>query len=165
MAKITLKVSNLGAFGFPQKKLQQVLSEFNKRDLKAVGNDVIKEMKDLISKGVSPIRQVGRFEAYKNPEKYPKKVIGRFPSKKQKPVNLSLSGNFLKSLNVLSSNNGKLTIGFNSKLSEEKEQGHRDGANGQRKRPIIPKSGEEFAVSIQKIIIDEMVKRLNALFK
>jgi hypothetical protein len=97
---------------------------------------------------------------------YPFSVQDEFPDKKERPVNLYLSGDFMKSLEswldlaLKKSPDGNeakivkhLWIGFRDELSQKKEQGHREGANGQEKRPIIPEENEEFATSIQKIII------------
>lgn len=165
MAKISLKLKDFSALNIPKNKIAKVVSDFNKSETRSIGNEIVKEMKDLISKGISPIQSVGRFKAYKNPARYPKRAQKDFPSKKERPVNLKLSGAFLDSLKVTSASGAKFTIGFDNKLSEDKESGHREGVFGQPKRPIIPQSNETFAVSIKQIIVSEIVKRLNALLK
>ena len=103
------------------------------------------EMKDRIQRGQSPIKGRGRFPAYKNPKKYPGK------RKPKRPVNLYLSGVFLKALRGIGYRVGQeiyVRIGFSDSLNAEKERGHREGANGQPKRPIIPEGNETFTPRI-----------------
>ncbi|MBK6381727.1 MAG: hypothetical protein IPF72_19525 [Chitinophagaceae bacterium] len=119
-------------------------------------------MRELIASGNSPIYGKGKFEKYKNPKRYPGK------KKSHEPVNLYLSGDFLKSLDY------KLIpdkIGFKTKVGyfEEdqlvKEQGHRKGTNKQPKRPTIPKGREKYVDSIRSAIVDIYQKRINKLLK
>lgn len=135
-----------------------------------IGRDVIKEMQEMIAVGLSPIRGKGRFAAYKATSgvsgkgknrlkgiqnKYPLNQRKNFPTKGLRPVNLKLSGDFLRALKsrVLRSVKGpNIEIGFFDSKEAVKEQGHREGANGQPKRPIIPEEGEEFAVRVVRQI-------------
>jgi hypothetical protein len=82
-------------------------------------------------------------------------------AKRLRPVNLFLSGKFLRALEFrLNGVAGRynLEIGFFDSNEAEKEEGHRDGANGQPKRPIIPIDREDFAQVIQ----NEIWKRVEA---
>jgi len=93
--------------------------------------------------------------AAKNPG-YPFSVQSKFPQKKPRPVNLTLSGKFLSSLNSTITKVGKrvkISIGFFSEDQAKKEKGHREGANGQRPRPIIPKGNESFSETIKADIL------------
>ena len=93
---------------------------------------------------------------------YPFSVQDKYPGKKPRPVNLFLSGAFLSSLkaNITgAAGNVGIEIGFfpGSKDAEGveaylKEQGHREGANTQPERPIIPIGTEDFAQTIQNSI-------------
>lgn len=94
-------------------------------------------------------------------------VTGRYPftaqakrlGKKPRPVNLFLTGDFLSNLEyIVTGTAGKygIELGFFDELSAKKESGHREGVNGQPKRPIIPVGREDFAISIQKIIFRKM---------
>lgn len=119
------------------------LSKLKPGSLKEIGDSLVKEMKTRIASGISPITGK-RFPSYKNPKKYPGK------KKPPRPVNLKLTGDFLKSL-VAKVKTGKkpvITITFNDNESFDKEQGHREGANGQRIRPIIPQGQENFTDGI-----------------
>lgn len=112
-----------------------------------IGEYVTTEMKAMIKVGLSPIKGKGRFPGYKNPKKYPK------DKKPQRPVNLYLTGQFLDSLDFkylrLPKGDHQTTIYFDNQLANDKEEGHRDGAKGQLKRPIIPSKSESFASKIQ----------------
>lgn len=77
---------------------------------------------------------------------YPESVAKEFPSKKLRPVNLFLSGKFLESLTFKKIKDG-IELGFFNHF-EEYERGHREGANGQPQRPIVPQDREEFSRSI-----------------
>lgn len=141
-----------------------------------IGQGVIKEMLEAIKKGISPIEGFGRFPAYKwagranaalkraktksgrraakdlKAGKYPYSVQGKYPDKKERPVNLFLSGDFLNAL-VARSRAFGVEIGFFDDLSAKKESGHRDGVNGQPRRPIIPQGQEQFTSSIYRRIL------------
>lgn len=163
------------------------LNKISNEDKTEVGEAVISEMKSLIKKGISPIADVGRFPAYKwagaantlraltknlpkgrrkaarekldalKRSKYPYNVQKEFPNKRERPVNLYLGGEFLDDLEPTPTRNG-VSIGFSSKLSQEKERGHREGANGQPERPIIPQGREQFSPSIYRRIVDIVQK-------
>jgi hypothetical protein len=93
---------------------------------------------------------------------------GKFPAKRRRPVNLYLSGKFLKSLKfkIKQGKKPRITIGFFNKKSKLKEKGHRDQTGGQMKRPIIPEREESFTRPILKAIEDYLVKALDkVLFK
>ncbi len=129
-----------------KRKRDIALSLLPNSDLKSLGNEFVNKMRSTIQAGQSPIAGGDkRFPAYKNPDKYPKGLPERF-NKKPRPVNLTLTGAFLKSLiaNVITRSSNKfLQITFDSEEHGIKEVGHRDGANGQPKRPIIPLAGKE----------------------
>lgn len=131
------------------------------RDLRRLGQVVITEMKARIAKGKSPIQTRGDFPAYKNPARYP----GR--RKPRKPVNLKLSGDFLKNLDVKTSAGKTPTviIYLKDRLSKLKERGHRVGANTQPKRPIIPAQNEKFSRPILTQFNRALSRLLDKLFK
>jgi hypothetical protein len=161
------------------------------QDRKRIGIAAIEEIKTLVSKGVSPIAGRGRFPAYKGVSAsaainktaksltgsrkkrarqiasdlkkkfYPYTVQGKFPDKRERPVNLFLSGDFLSNLNTKIIKNG-VEIGFYDEKSVKKESGHREGVNGQPPRPILPQGNEKFSESIyQRVValLTSIVKR------
>lgn len=166
------------------------MNKLTSSDKILIGRDAIIEMFDMISKGISPIREFGRFPGYKwatfknealkvaagqsdkknrrqsrreikrhANSKYPYSMKKKYPGKKDRPVNLYLSGNFLDSL-MTWTEGSRLFIGFKDKKSQDIEKGHRTGGvkgvNDQPKRPIIPESGEEFSPSIYRRIADKV---------
>ena len=152
-----------------EKDLQRELKKatdpkkITQKDLKFIGTALIKAMKASIAKGISPITDGKRFPAYKNPSKYPgsKTIKKKFPKKRKRPVNLLLSGKFLRDLtfNTKKGKTPNITIRFKTKLSRDKEEGHRKGVNKQPKRPIIPKATERFSERIE-IILDKLVRKI-----
>lgn len=103
---------------------------------------------------------------------YPYSVQKKYPSKKPRPVNLFLSGDFLSNLSYKLGLNGKkrvIEIGYFDALSAKKEQGHREGVNGQPSRPTIPKGGESFnetiKLDIMRILKQAMKKAFDVSFK
>lgn len=170
----------------------EAITSISDRDKVTIGNAVIAEMTAGILKGVSPIAEFGRFDAYKwvgranqatkisrrltgarktaakniaaqAKKKYPYSVMKKFPDKRERPVNLFLSGEFLYDLEATPITNG-VSIGFATRLSELKEQGHREGVNGQPSRPIIPIRGESFNNSIYRRIVDTVTSVLRQKF-
>lgn len=129
---------------------------------KSVGIDVVEAIKDTVSRGVSPIDKEGKFPRYKNPKRYPGGL------KPISPVNLKLSGDFLNALThrIVPSEFGKGTEIFFTNNQEVKERGHRNGANGQPERPMLPtERGEDFIRQIRKIYQDYYRQRIIAVLK
>lgn len=73
-------------------------------------------------------------------------------SKRPRPVNLFLTGDFLRALALAVktvANKAVVEIGWWDPKQAIKEKGHRDGAGGQPKRPTLPGRGERWAQVIQ----------------
>lgn len=119
------------------------LSRLKKSTLDQVGKTIIAEMLQRIGSGISPITGK-RFPAYKNPKRYPGN------RKPKRPVNLFLTGDFLNNLKfrIKTGKIPVITILFSKKSEQIKELGHREGAGGQPKRPIIPRGNESFTDGI-----------------
>lgn len=109
-------------------------------------DDFLKEMKRDILSGLSPIKGMGRFPAYKNPKKYPAN------KKPQRPVNLYLTGEFLSDLYTEIDSYARVIVGYVGTLSINKEEGHREGVNTQPKRPTIPENRESFNEKLLNIL-------------
>jgi hypothetical protein len=150
MAETRFKI-DLKVFEKLRKKLKDVRQPADKSTAVRVGKSVVKAMRDTTASGNSPIRGKGKFPPYKDPSKYPGKRKGKTP------VNLRLTGAFMKSLRFTTKKvklGIQTSIGFSSKKSRDKEDGHREGVNKQPKRPIIPSvgRGERFSEKIQRIV-------------
>lgn len=141
-------------------KLAPRLSELTNRAIDArtasvIGRTTISQMKDLISKGISPIRGKRRFPAYKPSYRKTRRRFG----KRLRPVDLNLTGEFLKSLKF-TTRGGTTIINYQGRKQRDKERGHREGANNQRKRPTLPQGRESFAEKIVQSQINIYAKRL-----
>lgn len=141
-------------------ELKNVQRGFRNANYKPVGKSVVNEMKNLIGKGISPIRGEGRFPRYKNTEVYPGRVRKKFPSKRNRPVNLNLSGQQIRSLTfrIRKGLTSTLRVGYFNRKAALKESGHRDGVNAQPKRPTIPSGTEQFAVRVKRVINREIFR-------
>lgn len=152
-----------------RKKLRSLKVPIDKATATALGRDVVDEMKSLISKGISPISG-GRFPGYLHqgdPKRYPATAPKEY-GKKQRPVNLKLSGDFQDDLDfkLQSTKSGIATIiGYFTESEALKEQGHREGVKGQPKRPTIPTTQEGFSQRIQRIISRLYRERIRDLIK
>lgn len=144
------------------RELEKLKDPVDQATADKVGEEVVAEMKSLIASGKSPIAAKGNFPRYINPKKYPG------TKKPKSPVNLFLTGKFLNALRA-STKKGSTGIdtyvGFRSSAQAEKERGHRDGANGQPERPIIPQGEESFVLSIRNIIRKIYEERIAVLTK
>lgn len=130
-----------------EKAMNDLREAIDEDTAEEVGEVIVKGMKKLIASGTSPIKGVGRFPRYKDPLKYPG------DQKPKTPVNLKLTGDMLNALSI-DTKQTKTQVAteiFYDGEEAKKEQGHREGVNGQPKRPTLPsEDGERFAVSIEK---------------
>lgn len=117
------------------------------KDVKAIAQTFIGKMKEEIARGLSPITRK-KFPRYKDTEKYPGKL------KAHAPVNLELSGDMLSDLKteavITTGTEIYILLKYATRRSSLKEQGHREGANGQPKRPTLPQGRENFSDHLTK---------------
>jgi len=146
-------------------KLKKLPHPLSKSDAVNIGKEMVAEMKALIAVGSSPIRGYGKFPKYKNPKTgYPSTVAKQYPNKKASPVNLYLSGDFLKDLKaevVKIRQSFAIAIGYSKEKEILKEKGHREGANTQPNRPTLPlaRANEQFALRVQ----EKLLRRINEI--
>lgn len=120
---------------------------------------VIAEMRRFIRIGTSPVLGVRRFDAYKDPKKYPG------DKKNQRPVNLELSGDMLNAITYKVLKDG-IRIGIWDEEQRQKANTHMQGLNGVPQRKFMPiDPGDEFIVSIQRIIKALYAQKLSAILK
>jgi len=166
--KFTAKV-DYKALGNLEEKIADLAEPVDKKQAQTLGKLILKEMKSLIRKGISPLQGKGKFPKYKGSYKdrirktgkaYAKKSPGgraRAFAKRLTPVNLKVSGHQMKSLiswtkKVKGSH--EAIIGYRSKFAKDKELGHRERKNNQGFRPTIPKAPREgFARRIQDVYL------------
>ena len=213
MAEVKVRVSAIPKL-LEGKLGQEIITKDIARQM---GQDAIDEMKDMISKGISPVREAGRFPGYlaavsrrgaqkaltearrsaleesggslrgasvlnrnaiekkkaavsKAGEGYPYSVMADFPDKRERPVNLYLTGEQMKDLTfrlVPGKWGQALEIGYFTALSAKKESGHREGVHGQPSRPTIPDAGsnESFAIRISRLLRESMIEAIDRYLK
>lgn len=125
----------------------------------AVGQTVVKMSKEMIEVGASPVRGRRRFDAYKNPKKYP---AGKKPSR---PVNLNLTGEMLDALDYNIIDNKLLEIGILNATKEvnDRAKTHNTGSNPNiARRAFVPMGsmGETYAKRIIDAILEIYKKGL-----
>lgn len=129
----------------------------DKKTMEEVGSIIVEQIQKETAKGRSPIAGKGSFPAYKNPDKYPG------TQKPHTPVNLRLTGDMMDSLThkaVSDGDNYSSEVFYSGRENDKKEQGHREGANKQPKRPTIPVGSEKFTKQISDLYIKVIQERL-----
>ncbi len=154
MAKVTFTM-NLNTI----KKLEGLVNDKLTQD---VGLMMVSESKRLIASGQSPVKGVGRFAPYKNPEKYPGGL------KAARPVNLSLTGTMLSYLGYRKV--GKtIEVGILPGAPRKVQTIARVHNTGERadipRRQFIPDKGQEFVASISVKMRELIRKRVLELIK
>lgn len=152
--------------------LEKLRKEFSSGPvLDEIGKAVVKGMREAIAIGLSPVAKVGRFDGYAAQRKaglkpasqlYPNSVKRKFPAKQTRPVNLSLNNKFLNTLGY--QKKARLEVGhiiFDDKTKALFEA-HNEGLHPDvPQRQYLPnKRGENFLVSIQRLIKDIIVKTI-----
>lgn len=149
-----------------------------------LGRKIEIEIRRDISAGKSPVKGVGRFAKYIGPslssglrgktkkavEKsfYPGSVRGKYPDKKNRPVNLRLSGDYLKKLKNRTFA-GIVEIGFFTldKVTRGKFQTHNNGTHkhvAQRKHLPTAKR-DKFTPRIQRMVKKLYTNRIKSILR
>lgn len=136
----------------------------------AIGKFVDKEVKDRISKGLSPVQSAGRYKAYAQQRS---EAVGNYPKgiKPKRPVNLKLSGLMLRKLTWKRTKRG-VNYGLHGASQKVQEYFvvHNEGTRKDiPRRKIIPVSdGDKFTPKIRKgirslynIVIKRIIKNIN----
>lgn len=144
---------------------KKIFKKIDKKRLEKLGKGVIDLVKDNTSKGISSVAGGSRrFEAYKDPTKYPGKNNPN--GKKARPVNLKLKGDMLNSIKAqVRVTDGERTIEFYFDDVNQliKYQANHRGENGIPSRKAFPiDQGEDFSKNVSKFIDDELHKIIGA---
>lgn len=152
MAKVNVKVTA------PQlKKVSDAVTSASFTSNLALS--VIAEMRRFIRIGTSPVLSARRFDAYKDKKKYPA------DKKNSRPVNLELSGDMLNAITYKVLKHG-VRVGIWDSDQRKKANTHLQGLNGVPQRKFLPiEEGDEFIVSIHRIIKDLYAQKLSAILK
>jgi len=155
MVKTVVKPQN---FGFAV--LKAVDTEY-KKDLKVFQRKAIPMLKQeiiesIFIRGVSPVSGFGKYKAYsKSYKEQIRRGKGKFANKDIRPINLTLSGDLLKSIKGRPTANG-FTIWF----SDKKAKWHDKEGAGRSKviRRMLPNDNEKFNQVITRAI-DNLFKK------
>ncbi len=154
-------------------KISNVKKIVNSTMANKLGNSILRETKNLVGVGKSPVKGKGRFPAYAKQRKgsgYPDTpdIRRRFPSKKTRPVNLELSGKFLKALGFKKTDGG-IDFGWIDPSEDIKKliDAHNNGLNKNvPQRKVIPNAdGEDYTASIRRLIKDIYLQRIRAIIR
>jgi hypothetical protein len=133
---------------------------------------IVKEVKDQIIKGISPVDKGGteikntsgsvRFNGYS--DSYSKAIDrGYHKGKKKRPVNLTLTGKMLNSLKAKIVRKGVVKVWFD----DEKAIYHNEQGAGRSRitRRLLPFAGEKFTRVIQKKLSDALGEAIKPFLK
>lgn len=101
---------------------------------------------------------------------YPNSVRSKYPGKQTRPVNLSLEGSFVETINFDASD-GKVEVGHidASQRTRNLFEAHNEGLNTKMQVPqrkYLPnKRGDDFVVSIMRMIKDLYQQRIKQIIK
>jgi len=149
--KVTVKVSD----GFINRLKEIDKNALDERVSAEANNTVLKKILALIGSGRSPVEGYGRFEDYKNPDKYPG------TRKSARPVNLRLTGDMLDELEFRSVS-GNLVYGIHSDADNDIKIRANVHNNGERddipQRKFVPSADEGFTSSVA-LELRNLIKR------
>ncbi len=140
--------------------INSLIPEIRKNSRNKFKREVKEMIIEHISKGISPVERGGkdstsgqaRYEPYSDSYKDRIKYI---PNKKERPVNLKVTGKLHKSLKSRLTKNG---VAF--WFSDKKAKYHDKEGAGKSKviRRMLPRKGEQFSKTITKKIFDILEK-------
>lgn len=158
---------------------KDIENALDKRTMQTMGDAIVREMKVNIAAGLSPVEDVGRFEAYasqreNNPSKYPNESLRQKTGKTKRPVNLNLWGGYLDNIVAIVPSKNAVGITFRNftgkikDLYEAHNLGTLQGKNVPQRKHIPNEQGEEFNRNIsQKFLeflanaVDNAIKKSN----
>ena len=136
---------------------------------KSVGNASASASRNRLKvAGASARVQQSQQRIAKLKQGYPYSVQKKFPDKRARPVNLFLSGKFLSALVFDITQTAKrvgIVVGYFDEDEAKKEKGHREGANGQPKRPTIPTGSQKFNQTIELDIMNLIKQAIQKALK
>jgi hypothetical protein len=128
--------------------LDRIRAELSsKRTKQKAGEQLIADMKDSISKGISPVRGVRRFVRYKDADKYPGGL------KNKRPVNLFLSGDMLAALKFYPIGGTSFNVAIKGEQGV-KAYAHNEGKGVPQRRFMPTAKDEKFTVTIERNLRD-----------
>jgi hypothetical protein len=137
--------------------MKKAIENFNKQINKGSMSELTDEVKAQIKRGISPVEKIGRFEkyskSYREAIKDNRKSV-REKSGKVSPVDMTLKGTMLKSLDIVP-RGGKTYMEFD----DPKAYYHNNSGAGKKRviRRLLPdKDGESFNSVLQRKFVAAM---------
>ncbi len=151
-----------------KKKLKKVQKEFPN----AIKNKTKELIVESIQKGLSPVEKGGsrpknsggKTRYIKYSDSYTKAIKDkRHPGKRLRPVNLTLSGDMLRTIKARRKQDGVLSVFFSSAIAKY----HNKLGAGKSKtiRRLLPVTGENFSRNIQRKILEITDALITKVFK
>lgn len=150
-SRVKLNIKQLEGF---LKKAQPVFND------SAVGQ-LGEEIDASISKGLSPVKGLARYDQYKPSYQASIKAGRQGAGKRVRPVNLTKTGDLRKSQR-LKDVRGKVSVEY----KDYKAPFHNEGTPKMARRPLLPtRQGEEFSRTITKFLKELAKKSIDAVLK
>lgn len=124
-----------------------------------LAEEFIPEVKKFILRGISPVVGERRYQAYKNPDKYPG---GRKPNR---PVNLRLSGDMLDAFTFRDRAGTGFELGWFGGKEGKKASNHNNGDTVPERRLLPDREGERFNASLTRFIKNFYIKLNSDILK
>lgn len=126
-----------------------------------VGSTIVRDAKEMIARGQSPVEGYGPFVPYSNPKSYPG---SRKPAS---PVNLELTREMLAGFSHRRGNQNAIEIGMVKGSAEAKKRAgyHNEGEGNNPQRRFIPGNGESFVQPIMQRAMRILDERFGELIR
>jgi hypothetical protein len=162
MFKVKIK-SNISA-----EVISRLRKTVDEKFIADVNNEVVTEVKRLVSAGVSPVQtaEARRFIGYKNPKKYPAK------KKAKRPVNLFLTGEMLREYVAEKVSGVRFSMGISKRASKDvkdRAEGNNIGTVDESGKVLVPARrfvpvyGEMYVVSVMRKLKNVYARRIKEL--
>ena len=132
----------------------RVFKQVNAAWLRSNKKRIPNKVRRIMSSGLSPVNNVVQYVDYS--DSYKKAIKqGRYKKyrKRQKPVNLKLSGELHQSIEMATTPRGIQILSNDPKLEY-----HNDGTDNMPARQIFPNPGQTFKPEVMNILSDSLLK-------
>lgn len=166
-AVVTLALTKLAALTNPKKVT-------NKSVVADLGRNIAEKSLALVRVGKSPVKGEGRFKGYaaQRGGGYPEipGIKKKFPTKKTRPINLFLDGEYLKAITQFKRNKEGDGIDYGllsgTVLQQKMFETHNEGMHKDvPQRKVVPTNGDDFVSLIRRKIKDIYLKRIRSIIR
>lgn len=153
------------------RKLVDRTEVFNSETTKALGREVVRATKEIVVNGRSPVEGEKRYPGYastRNGKGYPntKPIKSKYPNKKTRPVNLTLSGRYLRAY-TFRTQRASVRVGWFSPDKRLKDliDTHQHGMHKHvPRRKVLPSDrGDRYVASVRRLIKNIVLARITRI--